>query len=86
MQRAASTQGIPMPDPAIYYRGTRHDKTTETFEFSKVAESPEAFIGIIKPILDEFRRIRPKDVVWSRGSQLWRKRRDFDKGDGVMVS
>lgn len=34
--------------------------------------------GIVKPVLDEFRKLTPSDVVWSRSEQFWRKRRDND--------
>ena len=36
-------------------------------------------------ILDEFQKIRPADVVWSRSRQLWRKRRDGDLPNSIMV-
>ncbi|HZP59769.1 MAG TPA: hypothetical protein VFB27_05545 [Opitutaceae bacterium] len=41
--------------------------------------------AINKPILDAFKKIRPKDVVWSRSDQTWRKRRQFDRSSGIMV-
>lgn len=40
--------------------------------------------GIVKPVLDEFRKLTPSDVVWSRSEQFWRKRRDHDP-PGRMV-
>lgn len=40
--------------------------------------------GIVKPVLDEFRKLTRSDVVWSRSEQFWRKRRDHDP-PGRMV-
>jgi hypothetical protein len=40
--------------------------------------------GIVKAVLNEFRRPTPEDVVWSRSEQFWRKRRDHDP-PGRMV-
>ena len=40
--------------------------------------------GIVNPVLNEFRKLTPADVVWSRSEQLWRKRRDNDP-PGRMV-
>lgn len=39
--------------------------------------------AIIKPVLDEFKKLTP-NAVWSRSKQLWRERRDSDK-PGRMV-
>lgn len=41
--------------------------------------------AIIPEVLEEFRRIRPPDVVWSRSRQLWRKRRDGEDPEAIMV-
>jgi hypothetical protein len=41
--------------------------------------------GINKPILDEFRKLTGDDTVWSRSSQLWRKRRASDPPSKRMV-
>jgi hypothetical protein len=41
--------------------------------------------GLNQPILDEFKRIRPMDVVWSRRRQVWRKRQASDPQTGIMV-
>ena len=41
--------------------------------------------GIIKEVLDEFQKLTPDDVVWSRSRQLWRKRRASDPPDTRMV-
>jgi hypothetical protein len=40
--------------------------------------------AIVKSVLDEFRKLTPKDVVWSRSEQFWRKRREHDP-PGRMV-
>lgn len=40
--------------------------------------------AINKPILDEFRRLTPEGVVWSRSTQTWRARRLTDP-EGRMV-
>jgi len=40
--------------------------------------------GIVKSVLNEFRRLTPEDVVWSRSGQFWRKRREHDP-PGRMV-
>jgi len=42
--------------------------------------------AINKPILDAFRKLNPPDVVWSRGSQVWRFRMPYDPPTGRMVS
>lgn len=41
--------------------------------------------GINKGILEEFRKLTPSDVVWSRSSQTWRQRRESDPPDKRMV-
>lgn len=41
--------------------------------------------GINKGILEEFRKLTPDDVVWSRSSQTWRQRRESDPPDKRMV-
>ncbi|HBB95927.1 MAG TPA: hypothetical protein DC054_11100 [Blastocatellia bacterium] len=41
--------------------------------------------GIVKEVLDEFQKITPDDVVWSRGRQLWRRREEWDAPDSRMV-
>jgi hypothetical protein len=41
--------------------------------------------AINKPILEEFRKLTPEDVVWSRSTQTWRKRRPTDPPDSRMV-
>ena len=41
--------------------------------------------GINKGILDEFRKLTPDDVVWSRSSQTWRQRREADPPGSRMV-
>lgn len=41
--------------------------------------------GIVKPVLDEFRKITPDDTVWSRSRQAWRARMKFDPPTGRMV-
>ncbi|RAO78053.1 DUF6953 family protein [Dyella jiangningensis] len=41
--------------------------------------------GINKGVLEEFRKLTPNDVVWSRSSQTWRQRRDSDPPDKRMV-
>lgn len=35
-------------------------------------------LAIKKSILEEFRKLTPVDVVWSRGAQTWRTRRPTD--------
>lgn len=34
--------------------------------------------GIRKDVLDEFRKLTPDNVVWSRSQQAWRRRRPTD--------
>lgn len=41
--------------------------------------------GINKGILEEFRKLTPSDVVWSRSLQTWRQRRESDPPDKRMV-
>ena len=41
--------------------------------------------GINKGILEEFRKLTPNDVVWSRSTQTWRQRRESDPPDKRMV-
>ena len=41
--------------------------------------------AIRKEILEEFRRLTPNGVVWSRSEQLWRKRREYDPPGKRMV-
>lgn len=41
--------------------------------------------GINKGILEEFRKLTPDDVVWSRSSQTWRQRREADPPGSRMV-
>lgn len=41
--------------------------------------------AINKGILEEFRKITPEDVVWSRSSQTWRARAPYDPKEGRMV-
>jgi hypothetical protein len=41
--------------------------------------------AIRKEILEEFRRLTPDGVVWSRSEQLWRKRREYDPPGKRMV-
>lgn len=41
--------------------------------------------GINKGVLEEFRKLTPKNVVWSRSSQTWRERRETDPPDSRMV-
>ena len=41
--------------------------------------------GIRKDVLDEFRKLTPTDVVWSRSEQAWRRRRPNDPEGKRMV-
>jgi hypothetical protein len=41
--------------------------------------------GIHKAVLEEFRKLTPDGVVWSRSQQLWRRRRPQDPPDKRMV-
>jgi len=41
--------------------------------------------AINKGILEEFRKLTPDDVVWSRSSQTWRQRRPTDPTGSRMV-
>ncbi|MBZ5525889.1 MAG: hypothetical protein LAP21_27005 [Acidobacteriia bacterium] len=41
--------------------------------------------AINKEILEEFRRLTPDDVVWSRSTQVWRQRRPKDSSNSRMV-
>jgi len=41
--------------------------------------------AINKAILEEFRRLGPEDKVWSRGSQIWRRRRPTDPEGTLML-
>lgn len=41
--------------------------------------------GINKGVLEEFRKLTPNNVVWSRSSQTWRERREADPPDSRMV-
>lgn len=40
--------------------------------------------AIRKDVLDEFRKLTPTDVVWSRSTQAWRRRRPNDP-EGRMI-
>lgn len=42
-------------------------------------------LAINKDILEEFRRLTPEDVVWSRSTQTWRQRRPNDPLGQRMV-
>jgi hypothetical protein len=46
-----------------------------------VYENENSNLAISKSVLDAFRRISKKDVVWERGSRRWRLR-DSDDGPG----
>lgn len=41
--------------------------------------------GINNDVLEEFKRLTPEDVVWSRSRQLWRQRRESDPPGARMV-
>lgn len=41
--------------------------------------------AIVPEVLEEFRKLTPDDVVWSRGSQMWRSRKPTDPANSRMV-
>lgn len=41
--------------------------------------------GIIKPILDEFRKLTPTNAVWSRSRQYWRLRKPGDPVSRMVI-
>lgn len=45
-----------------------------TFGEHHVYKNRQQNLGINKGILEEFRKLTPGDVVWSRSSQMWRQR------------
>ena len=36
-------------------------------------------LAIAKPVLAEFRKLTPADVVWVRSERYWRRRESFDE-------
>lgn len=56
-----------------------------TFGEHHVYKNRQRNWGINKGILEEFRKLTPDDVVWSRSSQTWRQRRESDPPDKRMV-
>ena len=56
-----------------------------TFGEHHVYKNRQRNWGINKSILDEFRKLTPDDVVWSRSTQTWRQRRETDPPDKRMV-
>lgn len=56
-----------------------------TFGDNHVYKNRQRNWGINKGILDEFRKLTPDDVVWSRSSQMWRQRRESDPPGKRMV-
>ncbi|WP_146910186.1 DUF6953 family protein [Arenimonas daejeonensis] len=56
-----------------------------TFGEQHVYKNRQHNWGINKGILEEFRKLTPDDVVWSRSSQTWRQRRETDPPDKRMV-
>lgn len=57
----------------------------ERFGEQHVYKNKQRNWGINKGVLDAFRRLTPTDVVWSRSTQTWRKRRPNDPVDSRMV-
>lgn len=56
-----------------------------TFGEQHVYKNRQGNWGINKGILEEFRKLTPGDVVWSRSSQTWRQRRESDPPGKRMV-
>ncbi|MBB5675332.1 DUF6953 family protein [Xanthomonas arboricola] len=50
-----------------------------------VYKNKQRNLGINKGVLEEFRKLTPDDVVWSRSSQTWRQRRESDPPNKRMV-
>lgn len=73
-----------LPESALLYqervaRGIRQD-----FGEEFVYRNKQGNWGIRKDVLEEFRKLTPNDVVWSRSQQAWRRRRPDDPASRMI--
>lgn len=64
-------QGVLHQDEAAF-------KIAEHFGREFTYDNANGNQAIAKSVLDEFRRLSGKDVVWSRSDRYWRRREDGD--------
>lgn len=73
-----------LPEKAFLYQERVARNIRQQFGEEFTYRNKNGNWGIRKDVLDEFRKLTPADVVWSRSTQAWRRRRPNDP-EGRMI-
>lgn len=73
-----------LPESAFLYQERIARNIRQQFGEEFTYRNKNGNWGIRKDVLDEFRKLTPTDVVWSRSTQAWRRRRPNDP-EGRMI-
>jgi len=67
-----------LPDQSFLFQDRVARNIRQQFGEDFTYRNKNGNFGIRKDVLDEFRKLTPNDVVWSRSQQAWRRRRPTD--------
>ncbi|UFS66274.1 hypothetical protein LO749_17265 [Paracoccus denitrificans] len=67
-----------LPEKSLLYQDRVARNIRQQFGEEFTYRNKNGNWGIRKDVLDEFRKLTPTDVVWSRSEQAWRRRRPND--------
>jgi hypothetical protein len=67
-----------LPETAFLYQSRVSRGIRQQFGEEFTYRNKNGNWAIRKDILDEFRKLTPDDLVWSRSQQAWRRRRPND--------
>lgn len=74
-----------LPETALLYQERVARNIRQQFGEEFTYRNHNGNWGIRKDVLEEFRKLTPTDVVWSRSEQAWRRRRPSDLEGRRMV-
>ena len=74
-----------LPETALLYQERVARNIRQQFGEEFTYRNHNGNWGIRKDVLEEFRKLTPTDVVWSRSEQAWRRRRPNDPEGRRMV-